>query len=197
MKHIISIIKTTVIGGVIFLIPFFIVVVIIMKAMELVGKIIRPWAIKLGVDGFAGKATITILVAIILILLCFVAGMIAKSGRFTSRFPMLDEMADRLIPGYEILKAQSGEAGVENVRDAWQAICLKTEDGWFIAFIVEKNASGYCTVFIPHAPKMESGEVRLLPLASMEYLPITAKEARQYLKRFGAGAAGILVKQKE
>lgn len=192
MKRSISFIRTTVMGGAIFLVPFFIIVFVLMKAGGLVKKIIEPWVIELGIHHFLGRATLTIMVAIILILISVLAGMVVRSGKIKTRFPLLDDIANRLIPGYAILKAQSGEKGAAGVQDAWQAICLNTDDGWRIGFIVDKNEGKYRTVYLPEAPRMDSGEVRILVFALMEFFPISAGQARQCLIKFGAGGAAVM-----
>ncbi|HTS44032.1 MAG TPA: hypothetical protein VMH01_06520 [Puia sp.] len=196
MKELFALIRATLIGGLIFLVPFFLIVVIILKAVEILRKIVTPWATELGVSNLAGRATITILIIVIMVLICLIAGLIFRSGRIEARFPLLDAMADRMLPGYEILKAESKETGVSNIRDAWQAIYLKTEEGWCLAFIVEQKSDEYKAVFIPHVPRMDEGDLRIFPSKSMEYFPISSRDARLALRRFGFGAAEGLSKLK-
>jgi uncharacterized membrane protein len=192
MKHLISFTKTTIMGGIIFLIPFFIIVIVVIKAYEILRKIIGPLVTQFGIQHLLGKATVTLVISFILVLVCFLVGLLVRSGSIRDNFPQLDAMAIKMIPGYELLKAQSGESGVTDWRNTWQAIYLKTTEGWRIAFVVELNAGAFSTIFIPDAPKMETGQVKLVSLQSIEFLPLTVKQAHQYLGKFGVGASECL-----
>lgn len=188
----IKLVKTTILGGLIFLIPFFIVVVTVLKAREITAKLISPWAIKWGISSIAGKASLAIIVDILLLLICFLAGLIVASGRIRSKFPILEAMVGKMIPGYEILKAQSAGSGVNTGSDPWQAILLKDGEDWRIAFIVEKDIDGYSTVFIPGSIKLDEGEMKVMPADSMVFHPISARQAHRMIIRFGSGAAATL-----
>lgn len=191
MKHIISIIKATFIGGLVFLVPFFIVVMILVKTFEIMRRLIAPWVVKLGIHAIEGRLAIALIVILILVLICFVAGIVARSGVISARFPVLDMIAARLIPGYQILKAQSSEKGAMNVQNPWQAVCIKLETSWRVGFIVEQSAGDYRTVFIPESPKMDSGEVHVLAVQEMEFVPIPADQAHACLRQFGTGAGAM------
>lgn len=189
MKKLISFIKATALGGLIFLAPVVLVIIIVLKAIELLKKGVAPMADRLHVQGIAGEATITIIVNVILVLICFLAGMVANSTRISTHLPFLDMMVDKIIPGNEILKAQSHEGGVSGVKNPWQAIILRMGEEWAIAFIVDQTSADFTTVYIPEAPRMEAGHVRLFETRTMEYVPISIRAARQSLMRFGLGAA--------
>jgi uncharacterized membrane protein len=192
MKKLLAFIKTTALGGLIFLAPVILIFLITFKAIDLLKKAVTPAAERLHVEGIAGEATITILVSVILVALCFIAGVVANSTKVRTHMPLVDMMAGKIVPGYEILKAQSHEGGVSNVENPWQAIILKMGEEWAIAFIVDQTTEGFKTVYIPEAPRMEEGHVRLLETKHMEYVPISIREARHSLMRFGAGAAASL-----
>jgi uncharacterized membrane protein len=192
MKKFISFIKTTALGGLIFLAPVVLVIIIVLKAIELLKKGVTPLAERWHVASVAGEATITIIVSVILVLICFIAGMIANSTKVSTHMPLVDMMADKIVPGYEILKAQSHEGGVSNVKNPWQAIILRLGEEWAIAFIVDQTNEDFKTVYIPDAPRLEAGHVRFLDSKTMEYVPISIREARQSLMRFGLGGAARL-----
>ncbi|HVY76380.1 MAG TPA: hypothetical protein VG890_16235 [Puia sp.] len=192
MKHILSILKVTFIGGLIFLVPFFIVVMILVKTFDILRRLISPWVVKLGIQAIEGRLAIALIVILILVLICFLAGIVARSGVARARFPVLDMITARLIPGYQILKAQSSEKGAMNVQNPWQAVCIKLETSWRIGFIVEQGSGDYKTVFVPESPKMDSGEVHVLAVQEMEFVPIPADQAHNCLRQFGAGAGAIL-----
>jgi len=105
---------------------------------------------------------------------------------------LFDSIAAQMIPGFEVMKAQTNERFGVEVTNPWQAILFKEENRWCIAFIVEKNTEGMCTLFIPEVPKMDSGEVKIIAEAELHAVPLQAKEAYSYLKKFGSGAGAKL-----
>ncbi len=77
MKEILAFIRTTIVGGVLFLLPVVVIVFVLGKAADLVGGIAEPLVVRLGIDSVAGIAAST-LMSILLIALCaFVAGLFA------------------------------------------------------------------------------------------------------------------------
>ena len=63
--------KTTVLGGILFLVPIIIFIAIIGKALKITNKLATPIAGLLGVDAIAGIAVAQLLAIGILVLICF------------------------------------------------------------------------------------------------------------------------------
>ena len=72
--------KTTMIGGILFLVPFIILIAIIGKALSVMDKLAAPLARKLPIDSVAGVAVIDFLAIIIMVLICFLAGLAARTA---------------------------------------------------------------------------------------------------------------------
>lgn len=114
MKSILFFVKTTVKGGVIFFLPIVFIAIAIEKIIAVFTKIISPLAIKLGIDNLAGKATISILIVIVVLLLCFLGGLLMKIRKLQKLNQALDEKLTNLIPTYKELKSKTaGKLGVE------------------------------------------------------------------------------------
>ena len=71
--------KTTVLGGILFLVPILIFIAVIGKALELTNKIATPLAQSLPVDSIGDLALVQILAVAILIAFCFLAGLAART----------------------------------------------------------------------------------------------------------------------
>ena len=70
-----KLIRTTIVGGVIFLIPIAILVAVIGKGLEITGAIGKPIAHLLPVDMIGGFAVAQVLAIVLLLVVCFVAGL--------------------------------------------------------------------------------------------------------------------------
>ena len=71
--------KTTIIGGGVFVIPFIIVVALLLKAMKIMMVIAAPLDSLIPVDKIGGIAIANLLALILVIIICFLAGLAAKS----------------------------------------------------------------------------------------------------------------------
>jgi len=73
------IVKTTVLGGMLFMVPFIILIVVIGKAIIIIQNLLTPVYGMLGVSTISGVAFVKLLAIAILVIICFIAGLVAKS----------------------------------------------------------------------------------------------------------------------
>ena len=78
MKSIARVLKSTALGGVVFLLPLVILVVILEKAFKIIRTVSDPISRLLPVDAVAGYAVADILAVIALFLVALVAGLLAQ-----------------------------------------------------------------------------------------------------------------------
>ena len=79
MKGQIGFLKTTVIGGVIFLIPLIIIVAILGKAFQIMMRVAEPLSALVPIDSVVDIAVVNLIAVALIILACFVAGLAAKT----------------------------------------------------------------------------------------------------------------------
>lgn len=70
---------TTILGGLFFLFPIVFAVAIIGKGLEFTNKVAAPLAGLLVIDSIGGLAGVHLLALVILVLICFLAGLAAKT----------------------------------------------------------------------------------------------------------------------
>jgi len=160
-------VKTTVIGGIVFLVPVIIVVAILGKAFELVLLVAKPLDQLLLVDSIGGVA-VAILVALLMILIfCFIAGIIAQSGLAKKVYHALDN-ALLAIPGYAIIKAytDSMKTSEEEVR-SFQPVLVHFVDNSQLGFEVERLENSRVVAYLPGAPNSWSGTVAYLARSAL------------------------------
>ena len=68
-------IKTTLIGGLLFLVPIVALVLVVNKALDVMLNVAEPVAEFLPIDSLAGVATVNVIAAAIVAITCFVAGL--------------------------------------------------------------------------------------------------------------------------
>jgi len=90
------------------------------------------------------------------------------------------------LPGYALLKSITASAIGEQSETDMSPVLIHEDDNWSPAFLVEKGEK-YSTVFIPEAPKHDSGEIKIIPSTHVEILDINTHKFTQSIKSFGKG----------
>ena len=189
MKNTIQFIKRTILGGVFFIIPVTVVVVILGKAHAILSKITAPLALYLPdlIFGLDGSFLISMFA---LLLLCFLGGLLLQRPRFKVQLEFLEENVLERIPGYSLFKAVASEnLGVKT--QPLRAVMIHEGDVYQLGLLVEENDK-YSTVFIPGAPNSYSGEVKIFGSDAITPLNADAKDVMTALKRMGRGGTELL-----
>ena len=95
-----QLIRTTLIGGFLFLIPLVFVVVVFGKAVQIMKSVAIPLGKLIPFEPVAGVAVVPILTTLIMILSCLAAGMLARSRGGQKIYKKLDALLLQMIPGY-------------------------------------------------------------------------------------------------
>ena len=80
MKPLLHLLRTTLVGGLLFLVPIIVLVVVLGKALALAHKLVAPLAEHLPVHSVIGLRTPMLLAVAIIVLFCFLAGVLARTA---------------------------------------------------------------------------------------------------------------------
>jgi uncharacterized membrane protein len=182
--------KATIAGGLLFLLPVVLIVIVLGYAVQLAGKVAEPISEFLPVDAVLGVPGVTILAVLLLIVVSLVAGLFARTsgGKRIMRWS-----ENSLLGGkYRLVKSMAeGLAQVESTEGVHPAL-VSIEDGWQIGYLLEPLENGWVAVFLPQAPTPMSGNVMYLPADRVRPLGMTMVEAMAIVKRIGVGSATAL-----
>ena len=187
-----ELLKATMAGGLLFLLPVALIAIVLKQAMQLVGKIIRPISNYLPVEAVVGVWGETLLAAVVLILVSLVAGLVARTnvGRRIMRW--FENSLVGGLPQYQMVKSMAeGLAHVESAEGVDPAL-VSIEGGWQIGYLLEPLDNGWVTVFLPQAPTPMSGNVMYLPADRVRPLGITIGQAMALVKHIGVGSTEAL-----
>ena len=187
-----ELLKATMAGGLLFLLPVALIAIVLKQAMQLVEKIVRPISNYLPVEAVIGVWGETVLAAVVLILVSLVAGLVARTnvGRRIMRW--FENSLLGGLPQYQMVKSMAeGLAHVESAESVDPAL-VSIEGGWQIGYLLEPLEDGWVTVFLPQAPTPMSGNVMYLPADRVRPLGITIGQAMALVKHIGVGSAEAL-----
>lgn len=186
------VLKATIVGGLLFLFPVALIMLALGYAMQLAVKIAKPISDLLPVDVPVGVGGITVVAALLLVLLSFVAGLVARTNAGKCLMRWFENSILGGLPQYRLVKSMAeGLAQVESTEGVHPAL-VNIEGGWQIGYLLEPLENGWVTVFLPQAPTPMSGNVMYLPADRVRPLGITMVEAMAIVKRIGVGSTKAL-----
>lgn len=187
--------KTTLVGGVLFLLPVGLILFILGYAMRLADKVAKPISATLKLDQMGhivGVSAATLVAVVVLVVVSFGAGIIARTrpGNRISRW--FEDSVLSGVPQYQMVKSMAeGLAHIESATGLKPAL-VSIEDGWQLGYMLENLQGGWVTVFLPQAPTPLSGNVMYFPSERVRPLGITMVDAMSIVKRIGVGSADAL-----
>lgn len=188
-------VRTTALGGILFLIPAFVFIVIIRKSLEFTNKLATPLAKLLPVDS-TGDLLITHLLAIvILILICFLAGIAAKTPYARKLVKYLEANILEKIPAYALVKAKAETMfSREDSAESMKPVMVRFDDAWQIAFEIDRIEDDKVVLFLPGSPDPWSGAVSIVASERVTPLDITSRSVTDLMKQLGKGANEALTR---
>jgi uncharacterized membrane protein len=189
MKRLLNFARTTLVGGVLFLVPLVVLVAIVGKALELVHKLTDPLAARFPV---AAGHTPVLLAAGLLIVVCFMMGLVALTRPARQGVAWLERIFLSKIPGYVFLKGAGESAlGLENAAP-YPLLLARIEDAWQFGFLIERLPAGHLAVYVPGAPSPLSGSVYFMSPERVRATNIPVAAALKCLRQLGAGSQALL-----
>lgn len=192
MKRIFQIIVTTLKGGIWFLFPFVVLLIVIGKAQKITEPLVAPLAQRIPVDSFLGFGMVRLLTVLILLLVCFTAGLFAKSRHAQKLVLWLEAHFLSKFPGYEFLKTTSGQLLHVEQGGEHTVVLARIEEAWQIGYITEALDNGLFAVYVPGAPIPSSGSLYFMTEDRFKRLNLTIPQAQQCLRRLGHGSKSIV-----
>ena len=184
MNHI----KNTIIRGIIFLVPFIIGFLLLVQIYNVMMLIAVPLGDVFAVQGTA-DAIVTNLFALLLVLLaCYLAGLVAKSALMRRAFRALDRRLSLLIPGYAYFGSVFRDFD-PGLTKGFRPAVIRVNDMRQLGFWVEDIDDVDCIVYLPMAPEARSGTVAIVEKTRVTELDTRFIETVDILNRFGSGSA--------
>jgi uncharacterized membrane protein len=187
-------IKATLIGGLLFLLPLVLVVMLGAKAFAVIRSVTDPIADLLNLHRLLGVYASHLLAWIVLTLLCFIAGLFARTTVARSFMRWLETWVLSMLPGYRLMATLTGDANLTRDRGEAkpEAVLARIEDAWQFALVVERIGATHVVVYVPGAPSATSGSVYVMDVDRVRPVNAPLSEVMKSLKGLGVGTAALL-----
>jgi len=187
-----KIIRTTLIGGVLFLVPLVVVVVLLGKAFAILRTVAEPLSKSIPVEHIGGVAPVVVITALLMFVLCFLVGLIARSTKGRRLQNKIEEILLQIVPGYAWAKGMTGSMSDDEAQDLLKPVVVKFDDMWQIGFEVDRTDSGMVAVYLPAAPNAREGSVVFVEPVRIEPISAGLNAIVRNYKALGRGAAEML-----
>lgn len=187
-----SYLRKTLIGGLLFLIPLSILSYILFQVFKVFSNFAELVDQYIPIERIAGHIAIDLLAIILILLVCFLFGLLAKIPKMKFFQNYLETNLLIKIPGYLFFKAYTkGLEDVENKSSELDPILVRLDDNSQLGFLIEENKEGLSSVYIPGSPNPWSGSVIYVSYDRIQQLNITPRQAIQHLQQIGKNASFI------
>ena len=177
-----------IVGGLLVLVPLYLAVLLVGKAMGTVVGVVKPIASLLP----AWVPAEHVLSLLIVLLICFAVGVAVRTPRGAALRDQLDRSLFGKLPGYDLFRSLSLRAAGKSEQAGWKPAIVEVEDAYVPAFIVEKLADGSYTVFVPSVPTPFAGAIYVLTPDRVHELDIPLAQAVRAISQWGVGTGNLV-----
>jgi uncharacterized membrane protein len=176
------------IGGVLVVLPVWITVLLVLKSLAALAALIAPVSAQLP----PALQFRQVIAALLLVAICFVAGIVVRTGPGLAAKNALDRHLLERIPGYTLVRGLAARVAGREDSETFAVALAEIEEALVPAFVVEEHADGRFTVFVPSVPTPAAGAVYILPPERVHVLDVPFTRAVAVISKWGAGSGELL-----
>ena len=182
--------RTTVIGGALFLLPIFVVLVVLGRIFALMGGVTEPVVEAMGVKTFGGIAVGHLITILAIVLAAFLAGLFARTEMGQAALTWIREGVSKTVPQFSLIQDVARNVGSDDDVSEMPVVLVPTDAGWNLGLLLEAEGEWHA-VFIPGAPQMSSGAVAYVHTDQIHRTDLTLKQLWVMMRARGKGSAQV------
>jgi uncharacterized membrane protein len=188
MRHFIKYFKDTVIGGIFFLIPIFVILIIVGKIWQKMTGVGKKLADFLGTDNYFSFGTGPIITGLLIVFICFTGGLLLRLSILKNLRDGLDKWLCKVIPGYEFYRVTLEEKLTKHhIQDSRPTVIVTIDEVGQAGVVVEEWNNGKRVIFVPSNPGTPEGQVYIVDEHMIKRLTVEEAEMNKILKHQGKG----------
>ena len=187
MKSLAELTKTTLIGGLLVVLPIYLSILLLAKTLSGILALLSPVTAAIP----AGAQFKQVLALMIVLGVCLVAGLVVRTGAGLRAKNALERSVLEKIPGYSLVRGLASRLGGDESEGTFQPALVEIEDALAPGFIIEELEDGRYTVLVPSVPTPAAGSLFILPRERVHPLDVPFTQAVKVISKWGAGAGEL------
>jgi uncharacterized membrane protein len=179
--------------GFLFLVPVYLAILLLLKAMKSLGKLVQPF-VRLLPESVPAETVISLL---LVVMLCIVVGLLLGTKLGQAMRTRMQSSLFQKIPGYEVVRSLTRQLAGQGEVSEWQPALAEIEDALVPAFIVEELDDGRFTVFVPSSPTPLAGAIYILNPERVHALNVPFTQAVKAVTCWGSGSKALVEAMQE
>jgi uncharacterized membrane protein len=188
MKALITFLKTTLVGGLVIVLPVWVSILLVLKSLGAATIVVHPIATQLPEKARHPQ----LLAAALLLAACFAAGLLIRTAIGRQVKSAMERSVLNRVPGYSVLRGLAERLDNTNQAAGFAPALVEIEEALAPAFIVERHADGRVTVFVPSAPTPAVGAIYIMTPERVHEVDVSLVKAVSCISKWGSGSSELL-----
>jgi len=193
MKQFRQSITQALIAGVLFVLPAYLAILLLLKAAKSLGGLVKPLT-RLLPAWFPAENLLSFLLVLVV---CLLVGMALRTSLGQAARTGIENSLLQKIPGYEVVRSMTRQMAGDSRENAWKPALAEIEDALVPAFIVEALDDGRFTIFVPSVPTPLVGAIYILTAARVHPVNVPFTQALKVITRWGSGSKELVAAMQE
>jgi len=187
MKGLAALTKTTLIGGLLVVLPIYLSILLLAKTLLAIVALLSPVTAAIP----AGAQFRQVIAILIVLAVCFVAGIAVRTGPGLRAKNALERSVLERIPGYALVRGLTERISGDEGEGAFRPALAEVEGGLAPAFIIEELDDGRYTVLVPSVPTPAAGSLLILARELVHPVDVPFTQAVKVISKWGTGAGAL------
>ena len=195
MDRLKSFLKTSLLGGVVVVLPVAILASVMVWIFRLVTGLIEPLTRFLIKDSQLNEYVADFIVIVLIISACFFVGVLVRTRLGGFFYRLIENRILKLAPGYSMIKETVLQIFGSRKDSPFSSVALAQVFGnetLVTAFITDTHADGSYTLFVPTGPNPTSGLIYHVQGKYVHPINMPVQDAMRSIISCGAGSAKLM-----
>ena len=188
MRYAREFITSTLVGGLLFVVPVYLAVLLLLKGMKSVGSLVRPLTALLP-EAIPAERLLSLF---LVLTICFLVGYALRTQWGRAARERLEVVFFGKLPGYGLIRSLTQRMAGDSSESAWMPALIELEDALVPGFVIEPLDDGRFTVFVPSVPTPLAGAVYILTAERVHILDVPFTQAVRSISRWGSGSRDLV-----
>jgi uncharacterized membrane protein len=196
MEKLKEFIKSTVIGGLLVILPLAIFVFTAGWLFDIVRSTINPLTEMLLARASLPSVAADVIVILLLVAVCFVIGFVVRTSLGKWLYNTLESRFLKKVPGYSLIKETVSQflGGKKAPFSSVALVQIYGNETMVSAFVTDSHDDGSYTVFVPTGPNPTSGNIYHLKGKWVHPVDVSVEDTMRSIISCGAGSSMLIEK---